>query len=55
MPTNKADDDTRRLLKNGYQPKDYIIKVIDGKPVQIPVSQLNITPPKGGTAAVRPK
>jgi hypothetical protein len=55
MPTHKADNNTRPLLKNGYQPKDYITKVIDGKTVQIPISQLNIIPPKGGTAVVRPK
>jgi hypothetical protein len=53
--TNKKDDDTRRLLRNGYQLKGYITRVINGNPVQIPVSRLDIIPPKGGTAAVRPK
>jgi multidrug resistance efflux pump len=42
-------------LREGYQPKGYITKVVQGQPVKIPVSQLKINPPQGGTAAVQPK
>jgi hypothetical protein len=39
----------------GYTPKGYVTQVVEGKTVNIPVSQLKIIPPKGGTAAVTPK
>jgi hypothetical protein len=55
MPTNKADDNPRQILKNGYQPKACITKVIHGQAVEIPISQLNLIPPKGGTAVVSSK
>ncbi|MDR1905242.1 MAG: hypothetical protein LBQ88_23550 [Treponema sp.] len=52
MPNyNKAVDTTGRQ-KNGYTPKGYVTEVIKGQTVNIPVSELKIIPPKGGTAAV---
>jgi hypothetical protein len=42
-------------LSKGYQPKGYITMVINGQTEKIPVSQLKINPPQGGTAAVTPK
>jgi hypothetical protein len=36
----------------GYHGKGYITMNIQGKQVKIPVTQLKIIPPKGGTAAV---
>jgi hypothetical protein len=55
MPNNNLDTYVQPVLKRGYQPKACITKVIQGKPVEIPLSQLNIIPPKGGTAVVSSK
>jgi hypothetical protein len=46
---------TFQLLKNGYEPKGYVTREVNGKTVQVPVSELKIIPPTAGTAAVFPK
>jgi hypothetical protein len=55
MNGNNTPENKSRRLQNGYQPKDYITKEIEGRTVQIPISQLNIIPPTAGTGAVTPK
>jgi hypothetical protein len=55
MPDNNSEYYTQRELRKGFAPKGYIVKEIQGKQVKIPVTQLKIIPPKGGTAAVTPK
>jgi len=46
------DKNGSRYRKNGYSGKGYITKVIAGKPVNIPISQIKIIPPTSGTGAV---
>jgi hypothetical protein len=55
MPDNNSEYYTQRELRKGYQPKGYIVKVIQGKQVKIPVSELKINPPKAGTAVITPE
>jgi len=43
------------LLQKGFQPKAYVTKVIQGQSVQIPLSQIKITPPTSGTGVITPK
>ncbi|MHB9291198.1 hypothetical protein Holit_00270 [Hollandina sp. SP2] len=52
MKSNKTDIYNQPLMERGFSGKDYITMNIQGKPVKVPLSQLDITPPKGGTAAV---
>jgi hypothetical protein len=44
-----------QILKNGYTAKDRITTVIKGQTVKVPVAQIKIIPPQGGTTAVTPK
>jgi hypothetical protein len=48
---NKADDNRERQIR-GYTPKGYIIQEVNGQAVKIPVTELKIIPPKGGSAVV---
>lgn len=41
-------------LPSGYQASGFITKIIDGKEVDIPLDELEIIPPKGGTSIVWP-
>jgi hypothetical protein len=50
----KAVNNTPRQ-ERGYTPRGYVTQVVKGQTVNIPVSELKINPPKGGTAAVTPK
>jgi hypothetical protein len=43
------------VLKNGYTPKGLVTMVIKGQPQKVPVAQIKINPPQGGTAAVTSK
>ena len=42
-------------LQNGYTPKGQITATINGQTVKVPVAQIKIIPPQGGTAGVVPK
>jgi hypothetical protein len=55
MPEYNQAVDATEKQRNGYTPKGYVTQVVGGKTVNIPVSELKIIPPKGGTAAVTPK
>ncbi|GHT87330.1 hypothetical protein FACS1894137_14480 [Spirochaetia bacterium] len=55
MNGNNLDWYSQPVLEKGFSGKGYVTQVIQGKPVKIPTSQLNIIPPKAGTAAVTPK
>ncbi|GHT95345.1 hypothetical protein FACS1894141_3780 [Spirochaetia bacterium] len=54
LVNNIAHSEPQRL-QNGYTPKGYVTQVVQGRTVQIPVSQVTILPPTSGTAAVTPK
>jgi hypothetical protein len=55
MPDTNNIKNSSQWREDGYTPKGYVTKVIEGKTVNIPVSQVTIIPPKSGTAAVTPK
>jgi hypothetical protein len=55
MNGNNSDWYSQKALEKGFSGKGYVTQVIQGKLVKIPTSQLNIIPPKTGTAAVTPK
>jgi hypothetical protein len=40
-------------LKNGYRPKGHVTVQVEGQLVKVPVAQIKIVPPQGGTAAVK--
>lgn len=42
-------------LQNGYTPKGKVTATIKGQSVAVPVAQIKIIPPQGGTAGVVPK
>jgi hypothetical protein len=55
MRVNNVEQGNSQRVQNGYTPKGYVTQVVQGKPVQISVAQINIIPPTSGTAAVTPK
>jgi hypothetical protein len=55
MSDNNSEYYTQNELQKGFSPKGYIVQLVQGKQIKIPVAELKIIPPKGGTAAVSPK
>lgn len=56
MPEVYAPKLSGPVLEKGYAPKGYVTVGIKGsQPVKVPVAQVKIVPPQGGTAAVKPK
>jgi hypothetical protein len=49
------EQDRRWALNEGYQPKGYITKEVNGKEVRIPTAEVRIVPPKSGSGVVRPE
>jgi outer membrane lipoprotein-sorting protein len=55
MPSRNESKTGTQRSQEGYTPKGYVTTVINGKTMNIPVSELKINPPKSGTAVVTPK
>ncbi|GHT55460.1 hypothetical protein FACS1894109_02050 [Spirochaetia bacterium] len=55
MKSNNVVENNTQWRQDGYTPKGYVTQVVQGRTVQIPVSQVTIIPPTSGTAAVTPK
>ncbi|GHU11746.1 hypothetical protein FACS1894151_11450 [Spirochaetia bacterium] len=51
--TNEEKNRSNRCY-NGYSGSDQVIIMVDGKPQEVNLSQVKLTPPQEGTAAVTP-